>query len=120
MVLTFISNFNVEAWDILPPLPPPDMSASVEVLSLGVKPPDAPPLTDSESEPDTAAALEQPGLLWPPRILDGYPCPWLTYSDQPELDSGIRLAKATVPTPEDLALIEDVDNKIPEVFSKAL
>ncbi|MFM7982186.1 MAG: hypothetical protein ACKPKO_22990, partial [Candidatus Fonsibacter sp.] len=92
----------------------------VDIILPGVVPPDAPPMSDSESEQEAPSAPEHHGLLLPPRFLDGYPCPLLTYSDQPELDSGIRPAKATIPSTRDLALIEEVDKKVPEVFNKAL
>ncbi|MFM7983585.1 MAG: hypothetical protein ACKPKO_30095, partial [Candidatus Fonsibacter sp.] len=99
---------------------PLDAPAMAEVISPGVVPLDAPPLSDSESEQEAPSAPEQPGLLWPPRILDGYPCPLLNYSDQPELASGIRPAKATTPSTQDLALIEEVGKNVHEVFNKAL
>ncbi|MFM7987996.1 MAG: hypothetical protein ACKPKO_52650, partial [Candidatus Fonsibacter sp.] len=80
----------------------------------------APPVSDSESEPEQATALGQPSLLWPPRILEGYPCPLLTSPDCPERDSGIRPAVAEPPSTEDIVLIEEVDKAVQEVFNKAL
>ncbi|MFM7978769.1 MAG: hypothetical protein ACKPKO_05585, partial [Candidatus Fonsibacter sp.] len=76
-------DIDVETGDIMPPCHPFDASATAEAISPGIVPPDAPHLSDSESEPEAPAAPEQAGLLWPPRTLDGYPCPLLTYSDQP-------------------------------------
>ncbi|MFM7990051.1 MAG: hypothetical protein ACKPKO_63130, partial [Candidatus Fonsibacter sp.] len=109
-----------ETGEFVPGAAPMEVSAVAEAVSPGVVPPDAPPLSDSESEPDDPVAPGQPSLLWPPRILDGYPCPLLNYSDQPELDSGIRPAKAAMPSTQDIALIEEVDKSVPEVFNKAL
>ncbi|MFM7986945.1 MAG: hypothetical protein ACKPKO_47290, partial [Candidatus Fonsibacter sp.] len=94
--------------------------AIVEVVSPGMAPPDAPPVSDSESEPEQATALGQPSLLWPPRILEGYPCPLLTSPDCIERDSGIRPAVVEPPSAEDIVLIEEVDKAVPEVFNKAL
>ncbi|MFM7987811.1 MAG: hypothetical protein ACKPKO_51715, partial [Candidatus Fonsibacter sp.] len=80
---------------------------------------DAPPVSDDESEPELATALGQPSLLWPPRILEGYPCPVLISSDLYE-ESGIRPAVAQVPSAEDIVLIEEVDKEVPDAFNKAL
>ncbi|MFM7990566.1 MAG: hypothetical protein ACKPKO_65725, partial [Candidatus Fonsibacter sp.] len=93
--------------------------AIVEAVSPGMAPLDAPPVSDNESEPELATALGQPSLLWPPRTLEGYPCPVLTSPDLYE-ESGIRPAVAQAPSAEDIALIEEVDKEVPDAFNKAL
>ncbi|MFM7984041.1 MAG: hypothetical protein ACKPKO_32420, partial [Candidatus Fonsibacter sp.] len=98
---------------------PKEELAIVEVVSPGMAPPDAPPVSDDESEPEQATALGQPSLLWPPRILEGYPCPVLISPDLHE-ESGIRPAVAQPTSAEDIALIEEVDKEVPEAFNKAL
>ena len=57
-------------------------------------------------------------MLWPPRILADYPCPIL--EGNLPLTSGIRLACASQPTHEDVALIAETDKDIPETFNRAL
>ncbi|MFM7985080.1 MAG: hypothetical protein ACKPKO_37755, partial [Candidatus Fonsibacter sp.] len=70
-----------ETGEFVPAVASREELAIVEVVSPGLAPPDAPPVSDSESEPEQATALGQPSLLWPPRIFEGYPCPILTSPD---------------------------------------
>ncbi|MFM7984749.1 MAG: hypothetical protein ACKPKO_36050 [Candidatus Fonsibacter sp.] len=113
-------DIDAETGEFVPVTAPMEETAMVEIASPGIIPPEAPPVSDSESEPDQPSALGQPSLLWPPRILEGYPCPLLTDPDCPERDSGIRPAVAEPPSADDIVLIEEVDKAVPEVFNKAL
>ncbi|MFM7985268.1 MAG: hypothetical protein ACKPKO_38710, partial [Candidatus Fonsibacter sp.] len=72
------------------------------------------PVVPSESE----AEPEEPAMLWPPRVLDDYPCTLL--QGAMPLASGSRPACASQPTPEDMALIAETDKNIPETFHRAL
>ncbi|MFM7977940.1 MAG: hypothetical protein ACKPKO_01380, partial [Candidatus Fonsibacter sp.] len=55
-------DIDAETGEFVPTTAPMEISALAEAVSPGVVPPDAPPVSDSESEPDDPVAPAQPSL----------------------------------------------------------
>ncbi|MFM7989057.1 MAG: hypothetical protein ACKPKO_58065, partial [Candidatus Fonsibacter sp.] len=74
------------------------------------------PSEESDAEEGVPETFDK--LLWPPRILDNYPCPVL--DSEPALLSGIRPAVASEPTKADMASIVETDRLVAETCQRSL
>ncbi|MFM7983152.1 MAG: hypothetical protein ACKPKO_27910, partial [Candidatus Fonsibacter sp.] len=67
-------------------------------------------IPSEESDAEEGVPETDDKLLWPPRILDNYPCPVL--DSEPAVLSGIRPAVASEPTKDDLAAIVETERLV--------
>ena len=97
-------------------MPTVEVSATV---GMQTEQPTRPSLNSSghsdESGEETACT---DNIKWPPRILEGYPCPLL--DGDPAISCGMRPAVASEPSLADLEMMAETEKLIPEIFQKSL